>query len=166
MLTRAVAVFGAADVVLSDDGAVVVDGRRLEHTLLISEVEETVALWARLPAVRAAVDVVIAPALRHRHAVMEGRDVCARLWPRAQTRLFLSASLEARAGRVVDRQGTRQTLAAVRARLARRDAIDAGRAVDAMGPAPGALVIDTTTSSERDVVAAALAAIGRAMGSV
>ena len=163
-LAKAQAAFARADDALSADGAIVVDGRRLEYSFLISEVGETVAIWARHPAVRGAVDVVIAEALRKKSAVVEGRDVGSRLWPRAPTRLFLTASLQARAERVVERQGDKRLLRQVRVSLARRDHLDATRAVDAMGAAPGAVTIDTTTRSERDVIRAVLAIIAAAMG--
>jgi cytidylate kinase len=152
----AVRAFERAGVVLSGDGAVVVDGAVIDDALTVIEVDEVVSGWAALPAVRRSVNGALAPALRARHAVVEGRDVTSRLWPGAPSRFFLTASLTERTRRVVERLGRKVPVREVRALLAWRDHRDQTRAVDPMICGEGVTHLDTTTSSQDDVVAAVL----------
>jgi cytidylate kinase len=124
----------------------------------------------RGPAVTAAVSTVSAhPEVRrhlvsrqrtwvaeHGGGVVEGRDIGTVVFPDATVKVFLTASDEERANR---RQ--RDEVAAsrptgvdeVREALARRDALDSGRAASPLRAADDALTVDTTSRSVADVVA-------------
>jgi CMP/dCMP kinase len=99
-------------------------------------------------------------------AVVEGRDICAVVLPDAAVKVYLDASAEVRARRRAgDRDagvdisgGTAEALrAAVAQDLARRDALDSGRAVSPLAVAPGATVLDTSDLDADEVVERVLA---------
>ncbi len=87
--------------------------------------------------------------------VMEGRDIGTVVFPRADLKIYLEASLEARARRrweELRRGGTRAALRSVRQEVARRDQRDARRRTSPLRPAPDAVRLDTTGVSLRAVV--------------
>ena len=116
----------------------------------------------RSPEVNAAVSAVAAvPAVRELLVglqrslagvggiVVEGRDIGTVVWPGADVKVFLTASEHERARRRGDdREGGGETAEA----LARRDALDSGRAASPTRAAADALVIDSTTRSIDQVV--------------
>lgn len=81
--------------------------------------------------------------------VLEGRDIGGVVLPDAPLRIYLTASAEARARRraadpAALAAGTAASLEATKADLARRDTIDASRAEDPAGIAPGSRVVDSS----------------------
>jgi CMP/dCMP kinase len=145
---------------------------------------ETVVLWngadvsraIRTPAVDAAVSAVSAhPEVRRRMVerqrelgrrggvVMEGRDIGSVVFPLATAKLFLDASLEARAARrhrqFVER-GETEDPARVQADLAERDRQDSTRADSPLTIAPDAIVLDTSAwTLEQQIREATLACL-------
>ena len=91
--------------------------------------------------------------------VMVGRDIGAIVLPEARLKIYLEASLHARAGRRAAElrgRGFDVDLAAIEADLARRDALDQ----HVMAPAPDALVLSNEMllpSEEVDLILARLA---------
>lgn len=80
-------------------------------------------------------------------AVLDGRDIGTIIFPDAQVKLFVSASLEARAARrhaEMRARGETVTLEEVRADLAARDEADANRKAAPLVPAHDAVIFDTT----------------------
>jgi len=87
--------------------------------------------------------------------VMEGRDIGTVVFPHADVKVYLDASLEARARRrwaELRRGGSRASLRAVRQEVRRRDRRDRLRRTSPLRPAPGALRLDTTGLGLRAVV--------------
>jgi cytidylate kinase len=87
--------------------------------------------------------------------VMEGRDIGTVVFPRADLKVYLDASLEARARRrweELRRGGTGASLRAVHQEVHRRDRRDRRRRTSPLRAAPGALRLDTTGLSLRAVV--------------
>ncbi len=92
-------------------------------------------------------------------AVFDGRDTGTVVIPDAPAKLFLTASLEARARRRVKQlqeQGTEAIYGRVLQELKERDARDTSRKVAPLKPAEDALVIDTNHMDADAVYAAAL----------
>jgi cytidylate kinase len=87
--------------------------------------------------------------------VVEGRDIGTVVFPTAPVKVYLEASEAERARRrqrdeaAADRDVAVDT---VRGALARRDALDSGRAASPLRVADDALVIDTTHRSVADIV--------------
>ena len=80
-------------------------------------------------------------------AVLDGRDIGTVVCPDAQAKLFITASLEARAGRrhaqAVQKDAS-VSLDAIQADLAKRDERDSGRTNAPLARADDALLLDTT----------------------
>ncbi len=79
--------------------------------------------------------------------LVDGRDICIRVLPDADLKIFLTASPEERARRrylELHRAGAADTYEQVLADLKKRDDQDMNRAVDPLRPVPGAMIVDTT----------------------
>ena len=96
-------------------------------------------------------------------AVLDGRDIGTVVFPNAPVKLYVIASVEARAGRRVAElraRGEPAELDAVLAEMRARDARDADRADAPMRAAPDAVVLDTTTLDADAAFARALEIVG------
>jgi cytidylate kinase len=79
--------------------------------------------------------------------VMEGRDITTVVFPNADVKIFLTASLDERASRRVKEfveNGTEVKLDTIKNNLIERDRIDSNREVSPLIQAPDAIVVDTT----------------------
>lgn len=95
-------------------------------------------------------------------AVLDGRDIASVIAPEAEAKLFVTASVEARAQRRFEEmaaQGRAVTLEAISADLAARDERDRRRKDAPLVVAEGALVIDTSALRREEAIAAAIAAV-------
>ncbi len=87
--------------------------------------------------------------------VMEGRDIGTVVFPQADLKVYLDASVDARARRrwtELRRRGIRASLRSVRQEVISRDRRDRRRRTSPLRVAPGALRLDTTGLSLRAVV--------------
>ena len=85
--------------------------------------------------------------------VMEGRDIGTKVFPHADVKLFLDADPVVREQRRLQQQNLRGRAAqATAAELRERDQRDRTRAVSPLQPAPDALVLDSTSMSEDEVL--------------
>ncbi|MFC0205385.1 (d)CMP kinase [Novosphingobium soli] len=101
-------------------------------------------------------------ALQPGGAVLDGRDIGTVIAPEAGTKLFVIASVEARAQRrflEMQAQQREITLEAIAADLAARDERDRSRKDAPLVAAPDAIVIDTSDLRREEAVAAAIAAV-------
>ena len=92
-------------------------------------------------------------------AVLDGRDIGTVIAPEAEVKVYVTASVEARARRrhaEMLKRGERPTLAAIEADLRRRDARDSGRAEAPLRAAPDAVVLDNSAMTRDESVAAAI----------
>ena len=99
-------------------------------------------------------------------AVMEGRDIGTVVAPDAEVKMFVTASPEIRARRRYDElvaKGERPSLEDTLRDVKKRDLADETRAIAPLVPAADARVLDTSTMSIDDVVAA-IVARARAIG--
>jgi len=94
--------------------------------------------------------------------VMDGRDVGTAVFPDADCKFFLTASVEERARRRqadVRAAGGADTLAATRQAVEERDRRDRERAHSPLRPAADAIVVDTSTLTPAEVVERLLATV-------
>lgn len=95
-------------------------------------------------------------------AVLDGRDIGTVIAPDADVKLYVTASVEARAARrfleMLDR-GQEASREAIAEDLRRRDERDAGRKDAPLAVAADALVIDTTGLGKEEAIAAAISAV-------
>lgn len=131
--------------------------------------EETGGLASRVsvhPAVRQALfDRQRAFALQPGGAVLDGRDIGTVIAPDAEAKLFITASVSARAQRrfrEMHERGVPVTLLEIEDDLRRRDERDSNRAAAPLVPAPDAMIIDTSSLNREEAIAAAIAAVEEA----
>jgi cytidylate kinase len=84
--------------------------------------------------------------------VVEGRDTGTVVFPQADAKFFLTASVEERAKRRVAELGTGADFATTLREIRERDERDAGRDVAPMKPADDALIVDSSTQTLEEVV--------------
>ena len=126
---------------------------------------------AAIPAVRAAIlnwqrDFASKAARDSGGAVLDGRDIGTVVCPDADAKLFITASIEARADRrVKELQGRGETAiyARVLQDMQERDARDQGRSISPTKPATDAQIIDTSDLTADQVFERALAFIASKM---
>ena len=144
------------------------DEALLDDPVLRSEATGSLASRVSVhPAVRAALlERQRAFAAQTGGAVLDGRDIGTVIAPRADVKLFVTASVQARARRrwneMRDR-GENVSLAEIEADLARRDARDMGRRDAPLKPAADALIFDTTSFDREQAIEAAIEAIETAL---
>ena len=98
-------------------------------------------------------------------AVLDGRDIGTVIAPEAEVKLFVTASVEARAERrftEMRQRGEAVTLAAIEADLRRRDERDSGRKDAPLRQAADSIVIDNSAMTKAEAIAAAVAAVAAA----
>ncbi len=123
------------------------------------DADQAASLVATVPAVRAALLAFQRGFATTGGAVLDGRDIGTVIFPDADVKLFVTASVAARAERRW-REHHAASLEAVTADLQARDTQDASRSTAPLRPAPDATVLDTTAMDPDQAFAAALAAIG------
>jgi cytidylate kinase len=112
------------------------------------DVDRAAASVASIPGVRAALLSFQRQFGRTRGAVLDGRDIGTVIFPEARAKLFVTASVEARAERrwkELAARGVAVSLQSVADDMAARDAADAARAAAPLRAAADAVVLDTTT---------------------
>ncbi|MFM9935251.1 MAG: (d)CMP kinase [Novosphingobium sp.] len=134
--------------------------------------EETGGLASRVsihPAVRAALLArQQAFAAQPSGAVLDGRDIATVIAPQAEAKLFVTASLAARALRrwlEMQRRGEAVTREAIEKDLAARDERDRTRATAPLRQAEGAALLDTSALPPEAAIAAAIALVEKQIAS-
>lgn len=136
---------------------VLVDGEDLTDAIRAPEVSDAASRVSAIPGVRAALVARQRVMGAGGGVVMEGRDIGTVVFPHADVKVFLSASLDARARRrhaELVARGQPASLEQVRRIEAERDRRDQTRAHSPLRPADGAVVIDTTALPTEEVIEA------------
>lgn len=100
-------------------------------------------------------------------AVLDGRDIGTVICPQANVKLFVTASLEARAQRrwaEMQARGEQHTLAAIREDLRERDARDSQRSAAPLAMAADAILLDTSDLTREEAVNRAIAVVSAKTG--
>lgn len=116
---------------------------------------QAASLISAIPEVREALfDYQRQFAARPEGAALDGRDIGTVICPEAQVKIFITASLEARANRrhrQLEDYGVKVEYQSVYDDLAARDARDASRTIAPLKPAADAISIDTSAMSANEV---------------
>ena len=141
---RAVALAGTAqcDIAFDDDGRVLLDGRDVTDAIRTAEVAQEASRRAAEPEVRRVLVAKQQALVATGDWVAEGRDIATVVAPDAEVKVYLTASAAERARR---RQLPEDE-------LLERDERDQGHGRSTLGPAPGAVELDTTGLSIEEVV--------------
>jgi cytidylate kinase len=151
------------------DGSVrvLVDGDDVTPALRTVEVNRIVFRVARVPGVRDALGTLQRALADRGGVVMEGRDIGSVILPDAEVKVFLTASIEVRAGRrqaELAGSATPMPLEEVRRIIEEDDRAATTREVAPLRVAPGAVVIDSTRLSVDQVVDQIVGLVERARG--
>ena len=127
---------------------------------------EAASVVAAIPEVRAAlIDMQRAFASRPQGAVLDGRDIGTVIAPKADVKIFVTASPEARAQRralELRGRGEKVDYPAILDDIRKRDTRDSERADAPLRPADDAKILDTTDLNIEAAFAAALEIVDRA----
>ncbi len=164
--SRLADVAGSASMDFGSGGAFLLDGEDVSEQIRSSEVDRAVSTVAALPRVRAAVTAHQRRIAAGKSVVIEGRDVTTVVFPQAQVKIYLDASVEERAARRhadLLAQGEASDLEQVKSEIRTRDERDKTREDSPLMVAEDAVVIDTTGMTILGVVAA-IEAVARERG--
>lgn len=139
-----------------DGDRIFLNGEDVSASIRSSEIDRGVTRVAVHPAVRAWMVGQQREFGRRGDVVADGRDIATVVWPDAELKVFLVASLEARAKRrLLERHGSKD-LEMVQEEIKTRDENDTARAVSPLKAAQDAVVLDTTDLSLGDVIDAVI----------
>ena len=126
-------------------GPVLLDGEVVTAQIRREEVSDAASLISTVPEVRRALVSLQREIGRREDCVMEGRDIGTVVFPDAELKVFLVASLEARAGRRLLESGEAAgELSEQVTAIAERDVRDATREDSPLRKAEDAVEVDTT----------------------
>lgn len=142
------------DAVMLDmrDGHVYIDGVDFSAFIRDKEVTENVSVIAKDLAVRARVTAFLNEYAKGKSIIMDGRDIGTAVFPDAEYKFYLDASVEERAQRRFKEANFDASLEEIRRSIERRDYSDMHREFGALKKADDAIYIDTTTLSVDQVV--------------
>lgn len=127
---------------------VFVDGDEITDEIRTKEVNANVSPVSTIKEVRAAMVAKQRDMGKDGGVVMEGRDIGTAVFPQAEVKIFLIASITERAKRRLkeyrEKGNTEITLEEVEQNLAERDRIDSTRAADPLTKADDAYEVDTS----------------------
>ncbi len=138
-----------------DTQRVLCDGRDVTEQIRTPEVTANVRHVADHPAARAALIQQQRKFARGRNLVAEGRNQGTDVFPDADVKFYLEASLEARAARRLEdleALGAAETMEEVRRQIACRDNADRSRPVGFLRQSDDMILIDSTNLSAEEVV--------------
>jgi len=128
---------------------VFVDGSEITEDIRMPHVNERVSEISKIEGVRKVlVDKQREMGNGNRGVVMEGRDIGTVVFPDADVKIFMTASIEERAKRrkkEYDEKGIDVPFDVVKKNLLNRDKIDSGRAVSPLVPAEDAVEVNTSS---------------------
>ena len=127
-----------------------IDGKEVESRIRTAEAGQAASRIAIYPRVRSWLVRLQRSLAKPPGIVMEGRDIGTVVFPRADIKIYLTASPEARSRRRYEElraRGEEADLTEIEAAVRERDLRDSGRASSPMLPAPDAYPLDTSNLS-------------------
>lgn len=134
---------------------VILDGRDVTDRVRHADVTRAVSAVSRIRRVRDSMVKQQRVLGRNQGVVLEGRDIGTVVFPQADLKIFLIASLEARARRrkrELEAAGTEVDIDTLKREIAERDRLDSTREESPLKPAPDAIELDTSNLTIEDQV--------------
>jgi CMP/dCMP kinase len=146
----------------SGDPRVYVDGRDVSGEIRTPEMSMMASTVSKSPAVRTRLLALQRELGKNGGVVMDGRDIGTVVFPDADVKFFLDASVEERGRRryvELKAKGMDVDLAQITKEIQERDRQDSGRVLAPLRKADDALLLDSTCMSIDDVLTAMLSAV-------
>ncbi|MDR0415183.1 MAG: (d)CMP kinase [Prevotellaceae bacterium] len=141
------------------DGSVFLNGKDVTEEIRLGKVSDCVSHVSELASVRERLVAQQRAMAQNKGVVMDGRDVGTVVFPHAELKIFMTASLEIRAQRrylELVRKGVKTSPGEVEKNIRKRDAIDENREVSPLRRAPDAVLLDNSRMSVAEQVEWAL----------
>jgi len=132
------------DLRYQSDGSLTMNGRKLDRELRSAEVDAVVSQISAIPEIREIVNMIVHESAKGRDAVAEGRDITTVVFPKAEVKFYLDASVEERARRRLNEHVSNQNEDEIIRNIQMRDQIDKSKPVGALKIAEDAEYLDTS----------------------
>ncbi len=127
------------------DGRLYLDGKPVPAaSLRTDEVDSHVAQLSSFPELRQLVNTALRSSARDQDSVVEGRDITTVVFPDAEVKIYLDASIEARAERRYKENTSGLSLDALKAAIAERDQRDRDKQQGSLQLSEDAVHLDTS----------------------
>lgn len=134
-----------------DGGHFYLDGKDVSAALHSDRVDACVAKISSYKGIRQILNCRMREEAGKRDTVCEGRDMGTEVFPQAEIKIYLDASVETRAQRRFAQGYSKMTLDEIKKSIQTRDAIDKNKAMGALRIASGALYIDSSSLTLEEV---------------
>ena len=134
---------------------VFLNGVDVSEDIRTNEISKAASNVAKIAEVRARLVKLQRDMAERGNVIMDGRDICTTVLPDAQVKIFLTASVDARAKRrykELMEKGMDTTLETVKRDIAARDKNDSEREVSPLKQVDDAVLVDTSNMEFEDVV--------------
>lgn len=126
------------------NGKIALGNREVESLLHTDRIDEWVAHHSAIPEVRDVVNERLREAVRGLDSVVEGRDITTVVFPDAEIKIYLDASITVRARRRHDQGVSNLSLAELEKTIAERDEVDRNKPVGSLRISSAATYLDTS----------------------
>ena len=126
------------------DGTIVLDGQKIASELRSAAVDSIVAQVSAIPQIRSIVNSIVRKIAASKDSIVEGRDMTTVVFPDAEAKFYIDASVEERARRRFEQGASTMTREEILENIKMRDQIDKGKKVGALKIAADALYLDTS----------------------
>lgn len=164
---KSVGLLPKADIRLSPDGKVFLNGNDISKEIRTNAVSDNVSYIASYKDVRLFLIDKQREMAQTQSVVMDGRDIGTYVLPEADVKIYQVASVETRAKRRYEENISKNITTSyddVLSNLKKRDYIDSHRSFDPLMPAPDAVILDTSDLSIKQVVKACVDIINKKIG--
>jgi cytidylate kinase len=131
--------------------ALYLDGENVTDLLHTDEIDRHVSILSSIVQVRQRINDLIRAIAQNTNVVVEGRDMTTVLFPDAEYRFYLDASLEARALRRFEQGISNESLEEIRRSIAGRDSFDQKNVEGSLKIVPGVCILDTSLLTIQEV---------------
>ena len=129
------------------------NGENIEKQIRGKDVSDAVSKVSAIPSLRKRMVAKQRKFAEEKNIVMDGRDIGTTVFPHADLKIFMTASLEVRAQRRYDElvnKGIKMTMDEVKENIKNRDLTDTTRKVSPLKKADDALLLDNTNLTRRE----------------
>ena len=131
----------------SNEFEIFFENKKIDHLLYSEEVSESASIGSKIPEVRECMMKIQKLCVKGRGLIANGRDMGTKVFPEADLKLYVNASLDIRAKRRYDElksKGEDVTLENIYKSLEKRDESDTKRSISPLRVPDNAEIIDTS----------------------